>query len=80
MPERAVPPLPAYPDRVAFVVELAEHLHAYGTTVQRLEGAIDSVARRLSLFMRNWAGGPSVVGRRPTESQMGRPAISVQLI
>ena len=39
----------AYTERIAFVVELAEHLHAYGTTVQRLEGALESVTRRLSL-------------------------------
>ena len=35
-------PLPgsaSYAARIAFLVELAEHLHLYGTTSQRLEGA-----------------------------------------
>jgi uncharacterized membrane protein YjjP (DUF1212 family) len=47
----AIPP-PAtgdYAARIAFVVELAEHLHAYGTTAQRLEGAINAVAAALRL-------------------------------
>jgi uncharacterized membrane protein YjjP (DUF1212 family) len=38
-----------YRERIAFVVELAEHLHAYGTTAQRLEGAIIAVASALGL-------------------------------
>lgn len=45
-------PLPAtidYAVRVGFVVELAEHLHAYGTTAQRLEGAVVAVAGELGL-------------------------------
>ena len=39
----------AYATRIAFIVELAEHLHAYGTTAQRLEGAINAVATSLRL-------------------------------
>ena len=39
----------AYTERIAFVVELAEHLHAYGTTAQRLEGAVTAVATELGL-------------------------------
>ena len=39
----------AYATRIAFVVELAEHLHAYGTTAQRLEGALVGVATELGL-------------------------------
>jgi len=38
-----------YAARVGFVVELAEHLHAYGTTAQRLEGTIVAVADELGL-------------------------------
>jgi len=38
-----------YATRIAFVVELAEHLHAYGTTAQRLEGAVVAVATALGL-------------------------------
>ena len=38
-----------YTDRIAFVVEMAGQLHAYGTTAQRLEGAVIAVATRLGL-------------------------------
>ena len=38
-----------YEARAAFVAELATRLHAYGTTAQRLEGAVAGVARRLGL-------------------------------
>jgi uncharacterized membrane protein YjjP (DUF1212 family) len=38
-----------YATRIAFVVELAGHLHAYGTTAQRLEGAGLAVATELGL-------------------------------
>jgi uncharacterized membrane protein YjjP (DUF1212 family) len=38
-----------YAARIAFVVELAGHLHAYGTTAQRLEGAVIAVATELGL-------------------------------
>ena len=30
-----------YTERIAFVVDLARHLHAYGTTSQRMEAAIE---------------------------------------
>ena len=43
------PGLPGYAARIAFMVELAERLHAYGTTAQRLEGAINAVASKLQL-------------------------------
>ena len=39
-----------YEARAAFVAELASRLHAYGTTAQRLEGAVAGVARRLGLY------------------------------
>ena len=42
-------PQQAYAARIAFMVELAEHLHAYGTTAPRLEGALVQVAERLGL-------------------------------
>ncbi|MEO5596595.1 MAG: threonine/serine exporter family protein, partial [Lysobacteraceae bacterium] len=38
-----------YSERIEFVVELARRLHTYGTTAERLEGAVVSVARRLGL-------------------------------
>jgi len=39
----------SYAAKIAFIVELAAHLHTYGTTAQRLEGAIMSVAERLGV-------------------------------
>lgn len=39
----------AYAARIEFIVVLAAQLHLYGTTAQRLEGAIEAVARRLGL-------------------------------
>ncbi|MEG2942099.1 MAG: threonine/serine exporter family protein [Thermomonas sp.] len=50
-----------YTERIAFVVELAQHLHAYGTTAQRLEGAIESVTRRLSLACEPWANPTGMI-------------------
>src|SRR3546814_14766687 len=38
-----------YAARIALVVELAERLHAYGTTAQRLEGALLLVSQKLGL-------------------------------
>ena len=50
-----------YTERIAFVVELAEHLHAYGTTAQRLEGAIESVAKRLGLECEPWVNPTGMI-------------------
>ena len=47
--DRTPPRTYSYAARIAFVVELAEHLHAYGTTAQRLEGAVIGVAQQLDL-------------------------------
>jgi uncharacterized membrane protein YjjP (DUF1212 family) len=46
---QAFPHTIGYAARIAFVVELAERLHAYGTTAQRLEGALVSVSQKLGL-------------------------------
>jgi len=50
-----------YVERIAFVLELAERLHAYGTTVQRLEGAIELVARRLGLACEPWVNPTGMI-------------------
>jgi uncharacterized membrane protein YjjP (DUF1212 family) len=50
-----------YAERIAFVVELAEHLHAYGTTAQRLEGAIVAVAQRLGLDCEPWVNPTGMI-------------------
>ncbi|HEU0306731.1 MAG TPA: threonine/serine exporter family protein [Lysobacter sp.] len=47
--------------RVAFLVELAERLHRYGTTAQRLEGAITSVARKLQVGCEPWSNPTGVI-------------------
>jgi uncharacterized membrane protein YjjP (DUF1212 family) len=44
-----------YLTRVDFVVELARRLHAYGTSAQRLEGAVTQVARRLQIDADVWS-------------------------
>jgi uncharacterized membrane protein YjjP (DUF1212 family) len=50
-----------YTERIAFVVDLARHLHAYGTTSQRMEGAVESVARRLSLDCQPWSNPTGII-------------------
>ena len=51
----------SYTERIAFVVELAEHLHAYGTTAQRLEGALESVAKRIGLECEPWVNPTGMI-------------------
>lgn len=50
-----------YAARIEFVVELARRLHAYGTTAQRLEGAIGAVARRLGLECDPWSNPTGLI-------------------
>lgn len=47
--------------RVDFVVQLATRLHAYGTTSQRLEGAIAAVATRLGLRCNPWSNPTGLI-------------------
>ena len=58
--------------RVDFLVELARRLHAYGTTAQRLEGAISAVARRLNLECDPWSNptGLILTFSDPTTSEL----------
>src|SRR5690606_30316710 len=61
-----LPRLPAmtettYTERIAFVVDLARHLHAYGTTSQRMEAAIESVARKLALECEPWSNPTGII-------------------
>ena len=51
----------SYTERIAFVVELARHLHTYGTTAQRVEGAIQSVTRQLALKCEPWANPTGMI-------------------
>ncbi len=51
----------SYAARIAFLVELAEHLHGYGTTAQRLEDAMISVSRRLGLECEPWSNPTGMI-------------------
>ncbi|MDQ3205155.1 MAG: threonine/serine exporter family protein [Pseudomonadota bacterium] len=51
----------SYAARMHFVIELAERLHAYGTTAQRLEGAISSVAQKLRLECEPWSSPTALI-------------------
>jgi uncharacterized membrane protein YjjP (DUF1212 family) len=78
MPSATPLPPSSYAARLAFVVELAEHLHAYGTTAQRLEGALDSVATSLQLDCEPWSNPTGLIltfsdpARPPGESDTTR--------
>ncbi|MGY1458859.1 MULTISPECIES: threonine/serine ThrE exporter family protein [unclassified Luteimonas] len=54
-------PQEAYAARIAFMVELAEHLHAYGTTCPRLEAALEMVAQKLALECEAWTNPTGMV-------------------
>jgi uncharacterized membrane protein YjjP (DUF1212 family) len=47
--------------RTEFVVDLARRLHAYGTSAQRLEGAIAQVAQRLGLQCEVWSNPTGII-------------------
>ena len=57
-------PLPTsqnFPARIAFVVELGRRLHEYGTSTQRLEAAVQGVARRLGLSCQIWSNPTGMI-------------------
>jgi uncharacterized membrane protein YjjP (DUF1212 family) len=51
----------SYAARIAFVAELAERLHGYGTTAQRLEGALVAVAQKLGLDCEPWSNPTGII-------------------
>ena len=51
----------SYAAKINFVVELAQRLHAYGTTAQRLEGAISAVAHKLRLECEPWSNPTGMI-------------------
>jgi uncharacterized membrane protein YjjP (DUF1212 family) len=57
MPDARAP----YHVRVEFVIELARRLHMYGTTAQRLEGAVTSVARRIDIYCEVWSNPTGMI-------------------
>lgn len=60
-PPAAAQHAPDYAARVSFVIELAERLHTYGTTAQRLEGALVAVTQRLRLECEPWVNPTGMV-------------------
>ena len=54
-------PQEAYAARIAFMVELAEHLHAYGTTGPRLEASLEMVAQKLEVECEPWTNPTGMV-------------------
>ncbi|KAF1704365.1 threonine/serine ThrE exporter family protein [Pseudoxanthomonas suwonensis] len=54
-------PQASYPQRIAFVAEMAERLHRYGTTAQRLEAAITALSQRLDLECEAWSNPTGLI-------------------
>ncbi|MFY2763653.1 threonine/serine ThrE exporter family protein [Arenimonas sp. MALMAid1274] len=50
-----------YEAQASFVAELATRLHAYGTSAQRLEGAVAAVAHRLGLACEIWSNPTGII-------------------
>lgn len=51
----------SFAERVAFLSELAGRLHSYGTTAQRLEGAITAVSRRMQIACEPWSNPTGLI-------------------
>jgi uncharacterized membrane protein YjjP (DUF1212 family) len=50
-----------FKSRIGFVMELARHLHESGTTVNRLEGAVERVSRKLGLEVGIWSNPTGII-------------------
>ena len=57
--------------RVDFLIELARRLHMYGTSAQRLEGAVTQVARRLGVETDVWSNPTGMILSFPVPDQPG---------
>lgn len=66
--------------RVEFVLQLASRLHNYGTTAQRLEGAITAVATRLGLRCNPWSNPTGLILSFSDDKAVNRMAESTQVI
>ena len=60
MPQTAMPTA-TYAQRIAFVCETASRLHTYGTTAQRLEGAVVALSTRLGLDCEPWSNPTGLI-------------------
>jgi uncharacterized membrane protein YjjP (DUF1212 family) len=67
-------------ERIAFVCDLAWHLHAYGTTSQRLEAAIESVAKQLHLACEPWSNPTGIILSFSDPSCAGGEADTTRII
>lgn len=56
-----LPTSASYAARIAFVAELAERLHGYGTTAQRLEGALMAVSQKLQVECEPWSNPTGII-------------------
>jgi len=74
----AAPITASYAAKIAFMVELAKHLHTYGATAPRLEGTIISLAERLHVDCEPWCNPTGMIltfsdpERPPGESDISR--------
>ncbi len=50
-----------YAQRIAFVCEIASRLHTYGTTAQRLEGALVALSAQLGLDCEPWSSPTGLI-------------------
>ncbi len=57
--------------RVDFLIELARRLHMYGTSAQRLEGAVTQVARRLRVEADVWSNPTGMILSFPDPDRPG---------
>ena len=58
---QASPSNATYAQRIAFVCETASRLHTYGTTAQRLEGAVVALSTRLGLECEPWSNPTGLI-------------------
>jgi uncharacterized membrane protein YjjP (DUF1212 family) len=65
--------------KIEFIVELARRLHAYGTSAQRLEGALSKVARRFEIDAEVWSN-PTGMLLSFADTERGAPHRLTQVI
>jgi len=61
VPMTETPASATYAQRIAFVCEIASRLHSYGTTAQRLEGALIALSQRLGLDCEPWSNPTGLI-------------------